>query len=159
MRSWLSGLRDRASGKVFGKRRVLFFVADGMRLELMERYAGKASCPLFEPQGDWRARRERSIQAFPPNSGVGWYTLATGAFPAQHGVTNNTFHRGEDDFNHATSWFTPGVLQADTLAAAAERAGQEGRSDSLLGGRSAKIAAPRSNSAIPFPRRACLPGR
>ena len=28
----------------------------------------------------------------PPNTGAGWYTLATGAWPGVHGSTNNTFH-------------------------------------------------------------------
>ena len=33
------------------------------------------------------------LQGFPPNTGVGWYTLATGTWPGEHGSTNNTFHR------------------------------------------------------------------
>ena len=36
------------------------------------------------------------VQAFPPNTGVGWYTLATGAYPGEHGSTNNTFFRTGD---------------------------------------------------------------
>ncbi len=28
----------------------------------------------------------------PPNTGAGWYSLATGAWPGVHGSTNNTFH-------------------------------------------------------------------
>ena len=31
------------------------------------------------------------VQAFPPNTGVGWYTMATGTYPAEHGSTNNTY--------------------------------------------------------------------
>jgi hypothetical protein len=123
---------------------VLFFVADGMRPDLMETYAREGFLPSYSNLMEIGVRGENGlIQAFPPNSGVGWYTLATGAFPAQHGVTNNTFHcAGEDDFNGATSWFTPGVLQADTLAAAAERAGKKVAQIHWLGGRSAKIAGP-----------------
>ena len=30
-------------------------------------------------------------QGFPPNTGQGWYTMATGAYPGVHGSTNNTF--------------------------------------------------------------------
>ena len=33
------------------------------------------------------------LQAFPPNTGVGWYTMATGTYPSEHGSTNNTFFR------------------------------------------------------------------
>ena len=32
----------------------------------------------------------------PPNTGAGWYTLATGAWPGVHGSTNNTFHKNGD---------------------------------------------------------------
>ena len=33
------------------------------------------------------------VQAFPPNTGVGWYTMATGTYPSEHGSTNNTYFR------------------------------------------------------------------
>ena len=39
------------------------------------------------------------VQAFPPNTGVGWYTMATGTYPSEHGSTNNTFFRGGDAFS------------------------------------------------------------
>ena len=43
-----------------------------------------------------------------------------------HGSTNNTFHRLTDpSFNSSTSFAAPGVLQADTLGQAAERAGKD----------------------------------
>jgi hypothetical protein len=59
------------------------------------------------------------LQGFPPNTGVGWYTLASGAWPGEHGSTNNTFHRtGEANFNNRTAFSAPGILQA------AERAGK-----------------------------------
>ena len=65
------------------------------------------------------------VQAFPPNTGVGWYTLATGTYPSEHGSTNNTFFRtGDSSFNNSTSSFTNGILQADTIQQAAERAGK-----------------------------------
>ena len=65
------------------------------------------------------------VQAFPPNTGVGWYSLATGAYPGEHGSTNNTFFRTGDSFGNRTAAFSGGVLQADTLAEAAERAGKK----------------------------------
>ncbi len=52
--------------------------------------------------------------------------MATGTWPGEHGSTNNTFHRvGEGNFNNRTSFATNGILQADTIAQAAERAGQK----------------------------------
>jgi hypothetical protein len=124
--------------------KVLFFVADGMRPDLMESYARQGFMPTYSNLMDQGVRGVNGmIPAFPTNSGVCWYTLATGAHPAQHGATNNTFHRiGEDDFNSSTSYSMPGVLQADTLAAAAERAGKKVAQIHWLGGVNAKIAGP-----------------
>jgi len=45
-----------------------------------------------------------TVQAFPPNTGVGWYTLATGTYPDEHGSTNNTYFRSGDTFSHRTSF-------------------------------------------------------
>ena len=44
----------------------------------------------------------------PPNTGAGWYTLATGAWPGVHGSTNNTFHVNGQPFGNRTSAFDPG---------------------------------------------------
>jgi len=124
--------------------KVLFFIADGMRPDLMESYARQGFMPAYGKLMEQGVRGDNGlIQAFPPNSGVGWYTLATGAYPAQHGATNNTFHRiGEDNFNSSTSYSMPGVLQADTLAAAAERGGKKVAQIHWLGGLNARIAGP-----------------
>lgn len=106
--------------------KVIFFAADGMRPDLMEKYAMEGVMPTY---ADLLARGVKGdnglVQAFPPNTGVGWYTLATGAYPGEHGSTNNTFFRtGESSFNNRTSFATTGILQADTLPQAAERAGK-----------------------------------
>jgi 2',3'-cyclic-nucleotide 2'-phosphodiesterase (5'-nucleotidase family)/predicted AlkP superfamily phosphohydrolase/phosphomutase len=104
----------------------IFFSADGMRPDLMERYAGEGSMPTY---ADMMAKGVMGdnglVQAFPPNTGVGWYTLATGAYPGEAGSTNNTFFRAGDTFSNRTSAFSAGVLQADTLAESAERAGKK----------------------------------
>ena len=74
------------------------------------------------------------VQAFPPNTGAGWYTLATGTYPGEHGSTNNTFFRAGDAFNNRTAAFSAGVLQADTIAESAERAGKKVVSVEWAGG-------------------------
>jgi len=103
---------------------VIFFSSDGMRQDLMHRYVGEGSMPTYaELLADGVEGDNGLTQAFPPNTGVGWYTLATGTWPGEHGSTNNTFHRmGEGNFNNRTSFATTGILQADTLPQAAERA-------------------------------------
>jgi 2',3'-cyclic-nucleotide 2'-phosphodiesterase (5'-nucleotidase family) len=106
--------------------KAIFFTADGMRPDLMERYAAQGLMPTYAGLMAQGVRGDNGlVQAFPPNTGVGWYTLATGAYPGEHGSTNNTFFRAGDSFNNRTAAFSGGVLQADTIAEAAERAGKK----------------------------------
>jgi 2',3'-cyclic-nucleotide 2'-phosphodiesterase (5'-nucleotidase family) len=107
--------------------KVVLFAADGMRPDLVDRYAKKGLLPEMDDlMDDGLKGKNGLLQAFPPNTGVGWASLATGAWPSVHGSTNNTFHRtGESNFNNSTSFAAPGILQADTIAQAAERAGKK----------------------------------
>jgi hypothetical protein len=106
--------------------KVIFFAADGMRPDLMEKYASQGVMPTYADLMRSGVKGVNGlVQAFPPNTGVGWYTLATGNYPSEHGSTNNTFFRTGDTFNNRTAAFSAGVLQADTIAEAAERAGKK----------------------------------
>jgi hypothetical protein len=75
--------------------KAIFFGSDGMRPDLMESYAAQGLMPTY---ADLMAKGVRGangmVQAFPPNTGVGWYTLATGTYPGEHGSTNNTIRTG-----------------------------------------------------------------
>src|SRR3990172_4170801 len=117
--------------------RVILFSSDGMRPDLMERYAAEGAMPAYAELLDDGVRGDNGLlQAFPPNTGVGWSTLATGTWPGEHGSTNNTFHRtGEGNFNNRTSFATTGLLQADTIQQAAERAGLKIASVEWVGSR------------------------
>jgi hypothetical protein len=130
--------------------KVIFFAADGMRPDLMERYAAEGAMPTY---ADLMAQGMRGdnglVQAFPPNTGVGWYTLATGTYPSEHGSTNNTFFRlGEANFNNRTAAFSGGVLQADTIAEAVERAGKKVVSMEWSGG--SRTATPLKGPVIDY---------
>jgi 2',3'-cyclic-nucleotide 2'-phosphodiesterase (5'-nucleotidase family)/predicted AlkP superfamily phosphohydrolase/phosphomutase len=106
--------------------KAIFFASDGMRPDLMERYAAQGLMPTYAGLMATGVRGDNGlVQAFPPNTGVGWYTLATGAYPGEHGSTNNTFFRVGDSFGNRTSAFSSGVLQADTIAEAAVRSGKK----------------------------------
>jgi 2',3'-cyclic-nucleotide 2'-phosphodiesterase (5'-nucleotidase family)/predicted AlkP superfamily phosphohydrolase/phosphomutase len=124
--------------------KVVLFSSDGMRPDLMDKYSDEGVMPTYAALR--RAGVEGAngmVQAFPPNTGVGWYTMATGTYPGEHGSTNNTFHRtGDSPFNNSTSFSTPNILQADTIAAAAERAGKKVAQIEWVGGRNANIAGP-----------------
>jgi predicted AlkP superfamily phosphohydrolase/phosphomutase len=105
--------------------RAIFFAADGMRPDLVERYAADGVMPEHAELARRGVSGENGlVQAFPPNTGVGWYTLATGAWPAGHGSTNNMFHSNADPFSERTWFDEQGVLLADTIMHAAERAGR-----------------------------------
>ncbi|MGH3018207.1 MAG: alkaline phosphatase family protein [Gaiellaceae bacterium] len=107
--------------------KVILFAADGMRPDLVDKYAAAGAMPEMKKLMEEGVKGQNGLrQAFPPNTGVGWHTLATGTWPGEHGSTNNTFHRtGEGNFNNSTSFATTGILQADHIAQAAERAGKE----------------------------------
>ncbi len=137
--------------------RFLFFSSDGMRPDLMQTYANQGAMPTYAQlmrQGVVGANGLE--QAFPPNTGVGWYTLMTGTWPSEHGSTNNTFHRTGDAFANSTSFSGAGVLQADTLAGAAERAGKKVAQVDWVGGRQSGIAGPTVDFANFFSTRGVL---
>jgi 2',3'-cyclic-nucleotide 2'-phosphodiesterase (5'-nucleotidase family) len=123
--------------------RVVLFSSDGMRPDLMQQYAAQGQMPTYASLMAAGVRGANGmVQAFPPNTGVGWYTMATGTWPGDHGSTNNTFHRTGDAFGNSTSFAAPGALQADTIANAAERAGEKVAQIEWVGGRAANIAGP-----------------
>lgn len=108
---------------------VIFFASDGMRPDLMQAYALAGAMPTYRDLMRKGAIGENGLlPAFPPNTGVGWTTLATGAWSSGHGSMNNTFHVNGDQFGNRTSAFQSTtsdgpVIQAETIAETAERAG------------------------------------
>ncbi len=118
--------------------KMIFFASDGMRPDIMEGYAAGGFMPTYQEIISKGVKGDNGLtQAFPPNTGVGWYTLATGTYPGEHGSTNNTFFRaGDSSFNNRTSFSDSGVVQADTILQAAERAGKKVVSVEWVGARS-----------------------
>jgi 2',3'-cyclic-nucleotide 2'-phosphodiesterase (5'-nucleotidase family) len=145
-----------SSGKPSTDKAILF-ASDGMRPDLMEAYAAQGAMPTYAQLMANGVRGDNGmVQAFPPNTGVGWYTIATGTYPSEHGSTNNTFFRSGDTFANRTSFSGAGVLQADTIANAAERAGKKVAQIEWVGGRAANIAGPTVDFASFFSTRGVL---
>ncbi|MBA2254533.1 MAG: alkaline phosphatase family protein [Chloroflexi bacterium] len=141
--------------------RTVMFAADGMRPDLVDQYGAQGLMPtMMSLKSKGVVGANGMVQAFPPNTGVGWYTMATGAYPAEHGSTNNTFHRTGDVFSNRTS-FAPStpILQADTIAQAAERAGRKVAQVDWVGGRAAAIAGPTVDFTNFFSGRGVLVGQ
>ena len=122
----------------------VFFAADGLRQDLVLQYAAAGELPTmasFLRKGTSAAGNGLVTQA-PPNTGAGWYSLATGASPGVTGSTNNTFHRNGAPFGSRTGSFDAGVLQAETIAQSAERGGLKVAQVEWAGGRNGAIAGP-----------------
>jgi 2',3'-cyclic-nucleotide 2'-phosphodiesterase (5'-nucleotidase family)/predicted AlkP superfamily phosphohydrolase/phosphomutase len=135
----------------------ILFAADGMRPDLVDRFAASGAMPnMRELKRRGVQGRNGLTQGFPPNTGVGWYSLATGAWPGKHGSTNNTFHQTGTDFSRATSFTSPGVLQADSIASAAERAGRQVAQLDWVAGRQANINGPTVDYTTFFSTRGVL---
>ena len=126
------------------KESVIFFVADGMRQDLVESYADRRVMPTMAKllRSGAKASGGGLLTQAPPNTGAGWYSLATGAWPGVHGSTNNTFHVNGQPFGNRTASFDSGVLQAETLAQAAERGGKKVAQIEWAGGRVGVINGP-----------------
>jgi hypothetical protein len=128
-----------------GDGKLLFFASDGMRQDQVARYADQGLLPGFRDMlrhGAYASKHGLLTQA-PPNTGAGWFTLTTGAWPGVHGSTNNTFHINGAPFTNSTAAFSnPSILQAETLAQAAERGGKKVAQIEWAGGRSGSIQGP-----------------
>ena len=122
----------------------LFFVADGLRQDVVARYVADGALPAFGEllkKGASASDGGLLTQA-PPNTGAGWFSLATGAWAGVTGSTNNTFHINGAPFGNRTAAFDAGVLQAETIAQSAERGGLKVAQIEFAGGRGASTTGP-----------------
>jgi 2',3'-cyclic-nucleotide 2'-phosphodiesterase (5'-nucleotidase family)/predicted AlkP superfamily phosphohydrolase/phosphomutase len=147
---------------------VVLFSSDGMRPDLMQRYAGAGQMPTYASLMRSGATGANGLsQGFPPNTGQGWYTLATGAGPGVHGSTNNTFFDNRQPFTSSTSFSfhgngaSPGsdptnVLEAQSVASSAELAGKKVAQLEWTGGLNANINGPTVDYATFYSQRGVL---
>jgi 2',3'-cyclic-nucleotide 2'-phosphodiesterase (5'-nucleotidase family) len=125
--------------------KAVFFAADGMRQDLVERFAAQGQMPTMRTllRTGVKASGNGLLTQAPPNTGAGWYTLATGAWPGVAGSTNNTFHVNGSTFaSSRKSAFDAGTLQVETIAQSAERGGLKVAQVEWAGGANATINGP-----------------
>ena len=106
---------------------VLLFAAPGMRPDLVEGFAAEGALPAMADLLEQGASGDEYglLAPFPATTGTALPTLLTGTWPAEHGIVGDRFYRtGSPDFADFASWSDPGLIQADTLPQAAERAGK-----------------------------------
>ena len=64
--------------------KAILFAADGMRPDLVDKYAAAGAMPEMKELMEDGVKGVNGLrQGFPPNTGVGWYTLATGTWPGR----------------------------------------------------------------------------
>jgi 2',3'-cyclic-nucleotide 2'-phosphodiesterase (5'-nucleotidase family) len=127
-----------------GREKVIFFASDGLRQDMVEDFASQGLMPAMEKllRTGTKASDNGLLTQAPPNTGAGWYSLSTGAWPGVHGSTNNTFAINGQPFTNRAAAFDPGILQAETLAQAAERGGKKVAQIEWAGGRVGVINGP-----------------
>ena len=113
-------------------KKAIMFAADGMRPDLMERYADKGIMPTFKFDEAGRAERTACFRV-PAEHGRGMAhplrdVAGRARLDEQHVPPHGT------NFDSTTSFSTNGVLQADTILQSAERAG-EGLLDGMVAAR------------------------
>ncbi|MRR10755.1 hypothetical protein EG831_11935, partial [bacterium] len=117
--------------------KLIYFVSDGLRQDLVQQFADQGVLPNFEDllRTGAIANDNGLLTQAPPNTGAGWYSLSTGAWAGVTGSTNNTFAINGAPFANRTAAFDSGVLQAESLAQAAERGGKKVAQVEWAGGR------------------------
>jgi hypothetical protein len=127
-----------------GKDKIIFFASDGLRQDMVEDFASQGLMPAMARllRSGARAADDGLLTQAPPNTGAGWHSLTTGAWPGVHGSTNNTFAINGQPFTNRATAFDPGILQAETLAQAAERGGKKVAQIEWAGGRVGVINGP-----------------
>jgi hypothetical protein len=132
----------------------VMYSSDGMRPDLMQKYAAAGLMPTYKALMAQGATGANGLeQGFPPNTGQGWYTMATGAWPGTHGSTNNTFFDVRQPFTSSSSFAfhgngtSPGidptaVLEAQSVANSAEAAGKHVAQIEWTGGLNGNINGP-----------------
>jgi 2',3'-cyclic-nucleotide 2'-phosphodiesterase (5'-nucleotidase family) len=110
-----------------GEGPVLLFNAPGMRPDLVEAFAAEGALPAMTDLGAGASAVDGGLLApFPATTGASLATLLTGAWPAEHGVVADRFFRtGSPDFADFAIWTDTGLIQADALPQAVERAGKQ----------------------------------
>jgi 2',3'-cyclic-nucleotide 2'-phosphodiesterase (5'-nucleotidase family) len=115
------------AGAANGAGAVLLFAAPGMQSDLAASFAAEGALPaLADMLAHGASGKDGLLPPFPATVGTDLATLLTGAWPAEHGVMADRFYRtGSPDFADWAAWTDPGLIQADTLPQAAERAGKQ----------------------------------
>ena len=119
---------------------------------------GRGHADLQEADEGRRHRRQRHAPGVPAQHRGRLVHDGDGDDPSEHGSTNNTFHPGRRLVRELDLVLGAGILQADTIADAAERAGKKVAPIDWVGGASAGINGPTVDFATFYNNRGVLVG-
>jgi hypothetical protein len=95
-----------------------------MRQDLIERYAAEGAMPAMAAMVRDGVRGTNGVlPPMPTNTGSGWATLATGAWSGRTGAINNVLRMPGDPVHISRPGFGADLVEAETIAQAAERQG------------------------------------
>ncbi|MEA2575116.1 MAG: 2,3-cyclic-nucleotide 2-phosphodiesterase / 3-nucleotidase / 5-nucleotidase [Chloroflexia bacterium] len=104
----------------------LIFISDGMRPDLAERWAASGDMPNYARIfGQGVTGQNGMTPQVAANTGAGWTTLSTGAWPGVHGQMNNTYHIDSNGILTGTSGFDGSRNLAETYQEVAEKNGKK----------------------------------
>ncbi|MEO8285371.1 MAG: 5'-nucleotidase C-terminal domain-containing protein [Chloroflexota bacterium] len=103
----------------------LVFISDGMRPDLVEKYAQAGDMPNYAKFfSDGVTGDNGMVPQVAANTGAGWTTISTGSWSGLHGQINNTYHIDSNGILTSTSGFDASKNLAETYAEASEKAGK-----------------------------------
>ncbi len=105
--------------------RALLIGLDGANYEGMQPLLARGLLPNLAGLLREGTRCENAYPPYPTLTGSNWATIATGAWPGSHGVTDMSYHVTGEPINYWHSGFTSDAVEAETLWEAAARAGRQ----------------------------------
>lgn len=103
---------------------MIIFASDGMRPDLIDKYADVM--PTYSRLKSQGMRGDNGmLSQAPPNTGAGWTTMMTGAWPGLTGAQNNTMHKNGDTILTRSRPYDYADIQAETLAEVMEKGGKK----------------------------------
>ena len=104
----------------------LIFISDGMRPDLVDRWARSGDMPNYERIVSQGTTGDNGmLPQAAANTGSGWTTLSTGAWSGTHGQVNNTYHLNSNGILTSTSGFDASQNLAETYQEVIEKNGKK----------------------------------
>ena len=104
-------------------RRAVLIGIDGANYEAIKPLVAAGRLPHLAALASRGAVFPNALPPYPTLTGSNWATIATGAWPGTHGVTDMSYHVTGEPVDHWHSGFTSDAVEAETLWEAVARGG------------------------------------